>query len=475
MRKKIYLLFFCICTLGLGAGGIFLLKPNPNFIGHASFVENLDLEFGVQRDFGDTTSLLKQKQTLLPHLRRQYTRFSYSIPSDLHKRETLLQQPSNSIALLRKNAEDTQARLANYLRDFKSSHNEVRLFIPNTKPLSTVEHLLVTRWEGDASRITDYARATVAFPSLAEMYQGLEEIKKSGLMILNIEDHFQSPCLGGYRDITLVFRDFANGHLGEIQLSTHKVMEFKAGLGTELFHVIRELMGVAALENRTLSECEKTCLETLYALEKKGYDLALQEQNEDSKRKVAIYSGSFDPPTRAHKEIVLQALDLGKFERLTVYVNQFGKKKYKASIEDRKKMLEIMLADYSDKVSIAVQSHGDKRTDFRKLRGVNNHLTLIIGEDSYQKRLQLPPLQIAECDELFIIPRSPDSNMSFDLPQSGVTVIPIRSAALISSTNARAKLSQGERPEEEIEAGVLSYILANNLYAKEQEKAYAER
>ena len=470
MKKHRYLLS-SISFVIIAGGLYFFLQPNLSFIRHACFMESIDTEFGIHQNYRDKKCLLKQRHSLLPHLRRQYIPFSYQVPNDLHVRLDLLQQPSNSVGQLRKDAEKTQARLASFLNDFSNSHPDVHVHIPLIKPLATINHLLVSRWEGDASRITDYARATLAFPTIEKMYEGLEEIKESGLIVLSVVDSFKTPCLGGYRDITIIFRDFVNGHIGEIQLNTHKIMDFKMGLGTELFHIIRQLMAIPKVEKRPLTESESICLDTLFAIEKQGYDTAYRASYEDpklesSQKLMAIYTGSFDPPTKAHKEIILKSLEKGQFDQFIVYVNQFGKKKYKASVEDRKKMLEIMLKDHLDKVAITIQTQGDKRTDFRKLRGLQSQLTLVVGEDSYQKRLLLPSIQLAECDRLFVIPRNAKSKILAHESSPDLEVIPLEKEIFISSTAAREKLFKGELPKNELEPLVLNYVLSKGLYSK---------
>lgn len=55
-----------------------------------------------------------------------------------------------------------------------------------------------------------------------------------------------------------------------------------------------------------------------------------------------IYWGTFDPPTRAHQQVILQAFSTG-IDRLFVVVNNHGHKKYTASIEDRVAMLKLIL------------------------------------------------------------------------------------------------------------------------------------
>jgi len=467
--KKFKYIIGVVATAFVVSVFLFFLQPNQKYLKHAAYIAELDARYGIKPGAQHTTSLLKQRFTLLPHIRRQYTPLVYSVPKDLHLRTALLQQESNSLDQLRMDAQQTQNRLACFLNDICSHYEGSRLYIPEIKGMSTINHLLVSRWEGVASRITDYSRATISFPTLEMMYDGLERLKKSGLIILNIMDSFEHPCLGGYRDIKVVFRDFVNGHIGELQLNTNRIMDFKNGLGTALFHVIRELMAVPKLKNRPLTENEQICLDTLFEIEKEGYEAALFREAEKQKT-IGIYSGSFDPPTKAHLDIILSTLSTNELDKLILYVNTMGDKDYQAQADQRKEMLELMLRDYTDRISVYLQTTSDKRSDYRKIRGIDNKLVLIMGEDSYEKRLSLHPIQIIECDKIFIIPRKADSKALQVKLGSEAKVILVANTHSISSTLVREKLKNEELSGIDLHKDVLNYILSNNLYGKSHDR-----
>ena len=279
MNSKKYLFFIlvlvCFCVFGL----IFFMKPNGKYLSHALCVSDIDSEYDLIQYKHDREGLLWQEQELLPHLRRGYYRYRYNMKpgESFSKRKSFLQQRSFDLTKLLEEAAQTQLRLSCFLMDFSNKHPNSRVYIPAIKGMKTIQDLLQTRWDGDASMITDYARATISFPSLKMMYQSLEDLKKTGIIILQIKDNFLVPCLGGYRDVTIVFRDFVNGHLGEIQFNIHSIMEFKNGLGTDLFHVIRTIQAIPLLENRPLSQEEEICLNWLFEKERNGYEEALKK------------------------------------------------------------------------------------------------------------------------------------------------------------------------------------------------------
>ena len=95
-------------------------------------------------------------------------------------------------------------------------------------------------------RLTDIVRATLEFPTLAAMYGALELlVTELGEDVQELNDRYQEPLDGGYRDIQLVVRHA--GHLCELQLSTEVVVWAKKSCGHRDFEVVRELeAGVAA-------------------------------------------------------------------------------------------------------------------------------------------------------------------------------------------------------------------------------------
>lgn len=184
---------------------------------------------------------------------------------------------------------------------------------------------------------------------------------------------------------------------------------------------------------------------------------------------IGVYSGSFDPPTTAHYKIIMAALEEQKLNKLVLYVNQYGKKPYRAKVEERKKMLETMLGDKNNLISVFIQTNADKRIDYRTIREPGCKLALIIGEDSYFKRLELPEIQKIPTDKIIIIPRASDSMGLKEVVGPEVQIMHITGIDGISSTRAYQQLQLGDYSNVEITESVLKYILENRLYLPRQE------
>ncbi len=183
-------------------------------------------------------------------------------------------QPTNDLPCLLQQAQDTQMRLIDFLNSLICKSI---ILDPGIKGIKTINQLLQTRWNGDASKITDYARATVGVDNFFQIYQCLDAIQKSDLKIIETQDHFFNPYAENYRDITIVFKDKVNGHLGEIQINTLPLLEYKNSKGHDLFDQIRNIRAKDNQENRPLSPEENQIIAQLTQESIIGYNKAFKD------------------------------------------------------------------------------------------------------------------------------------------------------------------------------------------------------
>src|SRR5579872_5240833 len=127
-------------------------------------------------------------------------------------------QYTSDLSCLLKDARDTQTRLITFLDSLKLKYKNAVVIDPGIKQIPTIQQLLAMRHNNDASKITDYARATIGVENLYYVYCCLEAIKASSFKIVSIHDNFSKPYPNKYRDINIVVRDSVNNHLGEIQI-----------------------------------------------------------------------------------------------------------------------------------------------------------------------------------------------------------------------------------------------------------------
>ena len=126
-------------------------------------------------------------------------------------------------------------------------------------------------------------------------------------------------------------------------------------------------------------------------------------------------------------------------------------------------MLEIMFSQYKDLISVVFQNNEDKRIDYRNIRG-DCMLGLIIGEDSYLKRLELPYEQQIPADKIIIIPRTAIFTDIQSTLRSNDEVMFVPDIDEVSSTKVRKQLKSSEFSDIHLNKKILKYILKNNLY-----------
>jgi 8-oxo-dGTP pyrophosphatase MutT (NUDIX family) len=255
------------------------LQGEKSFQSHCQLLLSLDQNF--EKSSGIPTcgdpKLYQQKNTLLPHLRDGKLLPAYHLKTVKHNRAHKLEQNSNNLSDLLAEAESTRERLLEFLTDFAKKYPGSTVLVPSVKGNETIQNLLKTRWHGDASRITDYARSTIAFETVQELYKALEELKQSHLIILEIKDNFKNPTNAGYRDINLTVRDFVNGHIAEIQLNIKSILDYKNTQGHKLFERIRHLEAIPILYKRDLTQEEKQELTDKLEQSNQGYKSALEK------------------------------------------------------------------------------------------------------------------------------------------------------------------------------------------------------
>ena len=94
-------------------------------------------------------------------------------------------------------------------------------------------------------RLTDLVRATIEYVDLAALYGGLKDVMAHfGADVKELNDRYQRPMAGGYRDIQLCVK-FQN-HMCELQLSCEPMTRAKMTTGHRDFEVIRELRAAVA-------------------------------------------------------------------------------------------------------------------------------------------------------------------------------------------------------------------------------------
>lgn len=185
--------------------------------------------------------------------------------------------------------------------------------------------------------------------------------------------------------------------------------------------------------------------------------------------KYAVYSGSFDPPTLAHKAVIESILMDKSIERLYVVVNRYTSKTFKGSLQQRVKMVEMMFEDEpakSERLIVIVQDSPNKMTDYLVIKKIlRSPLMLVTGQDSYVKSLNIPEELRVKFDAIAVIPRGEDSSIDKNKLEENVKVLNIDKKYIhVSSSLVRQMIDENRFDEIPLDPKVVAYIKRIKLY-----------
>lgn len=182
----------------------------------------------------------------------------------------------------------------------------------------------------------------------------------------------------------------------------------------------------------------------------------------------AIYWGYFDPPTLAHREIIDQSLKQLGIDKIIVVLNnpKNPDKNHPTDINQRFKMMNILLQDYKDKIILVIQDEGQK-ADYHAVKAhIDGKLYAIAGQDSYEKWAQYEK-NLEAYDKIVVVPRYvPDSKQSLaSLLPPNITILNIEEKLYTcSSTKVRTHIQEENILSKLLSSRIITYVKQNNLY-----------
>ena len=197
----------------------------------------------------------------------------------------------------------------------------------------------------------------------------------------------------------------------------------------------------------------------------------------NSNARIAIYTGSFDPPTFAHKQLIVESIQRLNLNKLYIMVNTYSdEKNYKTSADERVYMVKTMLDEYKDKIIILKQNSYNKGRDLQFIRSITNEpMIQITGEDSYLKMQKIKSQRI-NFEKIIVIKRPINcmTNKVVDTPvlEKHAEFMNLKNSHnLVCSGKVREKLAKREYDNIPISDDVLKYIQTHDLYAVKSAEA----
>ncbi len=173
-----------------------------------------------------------------------------------------------------------------------------------------------------------------------------------------------------------------------------------------------------------------------------------------------IYTGSFDPPSNAHKKIMTQALDNYPIKKLLIFVNVSGSKDFKSSFAERRAMILGMLGLDADRVEVRPILRENVNETMEAINKMAKTIQFI-GQDSFEA---LPPSSMLDTNRKWIV--IPRGREPLYIPENAnaEALAPIDDT---SSSEIRALIVKNKANEANIDPFVRDYILEHRLYVPE--------
>ncbi len=186
--------------------------------------------------------------------------------------------------------------------------------------------------------------------------------------------------------------------------------------------------------------------------------------------KLGFFGGSFNPPTIAHYNLIKEALEKYEFDKVFfVPVNDYYKKNGLARLEDRIKMLELLIKN-DEQIYIYKIENDKSYKAIDTFRNIKKHfqtdeIVFFMGEDNFEK---MPRWQnYEELKQYNYIVFQRNDKYDANINQKNVIYMKNNENIEVSSTMIRNKLEKKESISELINKDVEKYIKEKGLYLKD--------
>ncbi len=167
---------------------------------------------------------------------------------------TAPKQYTDNLNQLFERAPLAQTELTNLLNDI-SQDCHAQLLIPEIKSYQRAQLKIDRKFDGDASYITDIARATLVaddVETLMRSYHALAETTE----VVQVKNRFAEPKASGYRDLNLLVKLPQTKMIVEVQLHLAEIADIKSGPEHHVYEQIQNIEAIAQTQHRALTDIE---------------------------------------------------------------------------------------------------------------------------------------------------------------------------------------------------------------------------
>ncbi|PIW62061.1 RelA/SpoT domain-containing protein [Shewanella sp. CG12_big_fil_rev_8_21_14_0_65_47_15] len=163
-------------------------------------------------------------------------------------------QSSSCLDNLYSSAQLAQYELGSLLQRI-AARSQVQVILPEVKSYQRAAEKVASKFNGDASQITDLARASIVADSISELMQAYYALSEQ-TQVVKQKNRFAEPKASGYRDLNLLLRLPESGMIAEVQLHLKEIAEIKSGPEHKVYEQVQQIEANALKQQRHLSEFE---------------------------------------------------------------------------------------------------------------------------------------------------------------------------------------------------------------------------
>lgn len=188
-----------------------------------------------------------------------------------HTSEHVMQDTDDLHALMTR-APFAQQELIDLLHIISQKSN-VGTIIPATKSYQRAAQKVQLKFNGEASQLTDIARASVVANDVKSL---LLSYQKLGLNteIVQLKNRFAHPKMSGYRDLNVLVKLPTSQMVVEVQFHLNDIADIKSGPDHQVYEQIQAIELQAKTQSRPLNDLERASIAKLRQDSHKQYHKA---------------------------------------------------------------------------------------------------------------------------------------------------------------------------------------------------------
>ncbi|QDF74447.1 MULTISPECIES: RelA/SpoT domain-containing protein [Shewanella] len=241
-----------------------LFRPFFIFLLLVSTRSALAVNYDALNDTKDDRGSYAQKQT--------FSKDQHGLHAIASSSAVSIHQASQDLDSLYALAGEAQQELAALLEGLNFTQR-YQLMLPEVKSYERAKAKIAAKFDGDASRITDLARASLVADDIQGLMTAYEALN-SQVKVLQVKNRFAAPKASGYRDLNLLVQLPETGMIAEVQLHLKGIAEIKSGDEHKVYEQIQAIEARAKSQSRELSELEQAKITALRQESHKQYHKA---------------------------------------------------------------------------------------------------------------------------------------------------------------------------------------------------------